>query len=405
MMSKALKILSFLLIGWFSMTGAATVSAQGKARRQSEKTAERTAQFDQLVQRAADARQADRLDEAIKLYQQAVKQRPAWAEGWWALGAMFYELDRYAEGAQSLQRLTMLEPKLGAAWALLGMCEFRLGKYQAALLHLQRGRSLGVGGNEELSSVALYHEVILLNRFEQFELAYKTLLMLVQPREDQAIIEVFGLTMLRLPYLPVETPPDKREMVVKAGRAAYYGAIQQLEESRREYQELLAAYPNAPGVHYAYGVSLLLENSDGALAEFRRELELSPRHVPARLQIAFEYIKRNRHAEGLKYAEEAVQLDPDSIPARNALGRILTETGDYQRAVKELEVGITLAPESPEMRFALARAYSRAGRKAEADRARAEFMRLDNLRRTRGESGTSTLPANAGKPETKRPSP
>jgi len=137
----------------------------------------------------------------------------------------------------------------------------------------------------------------------------------------------------------------------------------------------------------------LRDSPDAALEEFRRELELSPKHVPSMLQIAFEYLKRNEHTAGLPFAEQASQLDPNSFPARNALGRILLELGQIERAIKELETGVKLAPDSPEMHFALARAYSRAGRKAEAAKERAEFMRLDKIRRAQREGLQSPIPA------------
>jgi predicted Zn-dependent protease len=98
----------------------------------------------------------------------------------------------------------------------------------------------------------------------------------------------------------------------------------------------------------------------------------------------------------LPFAEQAVQHDPTSFPARNALGRLLLELEQTDRAIKELETGVKLAPDSPEMRFALARAYSRAGRKNEATKERAEFMRLDKLRRARREGLRSPIPAESG---------
>jgi predicted Zn-dependent protease len=55
--------------------------------------------------------------------------------------------------------------------------------------------------------------------------------------------------------------------------------------------------------------------------------------------------------------------------------------GETNRAIEELEGAAKLAPDSPETIYALARAYTRAGRKQDADRARAEFDRLDKVRR------------------------
>jgi hypothetical protein len=51
---------------------------------------------------------------------------------------------------------------------------------------------------------------------------------------------------------------------------------------------------------------------------------------------------------------------------------------------------VRLAADSPSMRFMLARAYQKAGRQAEAERERAEFLRLDRLVRSR-KQGTQAL--------------
>src|SRR4051812_6037878 len=54
-------------------------------------------QFDTLRKRADEARDAGRLDEAAKLYHHALATNPKWTEGWWSLGTLHYDGDRYAE--------------------------------------------------------------------------------------------------------------------------------------------------------------------------------------------------------------------------------------------------------------------------------------------------------------------
>lgn len=338
--------------------------------------------FAAITKRASEAREADQIEEAISLYRQAVLMRPSWAEGWWYLGTLYYGADRYAEGRDAFRRLVALQPKAGPGWALLGLCEFKLREYDRALEHVQRGRELGLGNNDDLKRVNRFHAALLLTRIEEFELALQILYVLAREKgDDPALVEAMGLATLALPYLPSEVPPDKRELVVMAGRANYYTAARRMKEARREYLELVERYPNTPNIHYSYGVFLLLENPDTALEEFRRELQVWPSHISARLQIAFEYIKRDDYKAGLPFAEQAVELAPRLFTARNALGRILLELGETQRAIKELAEGVRLAPDSPETRYSLARAYARAGRKQEAARERAEFARLDKLRR------------------------
>lgn len=387
---KKVMVLILLLV-----LGKSLIPAQSTRRQQRQPIVA----FESLTTRAAEARANDKLDDAIRLYQQALRQKPNWVEGWWALGTIYYQLDRYSEGRTAFQRLVALESKGGVGWAFLGLCEFQLKDYPNALLHLERGRASGLGDNPEIATVAKYHAAILLNRFEQFELAFVVLTEAAKFRgENPSIMEAFGLTMLRMPLLPSEIPADKREMVMKTGRAAFFGATDKRDVATQEYTELLTAFPTAPNVHYAYGVFLLRDSPEEAMNQFKQELKISPQHIFARLQIAFEAIKRNDPQAGLVYAEESVKLAPNLFAGHNALGRILLELGQTERSIQELEIGVRQAPTSPEMYFALARAYSRAGRKPDADKARAEFMRLDKIRRTGKENMIGDKPETESKP-------
>ena len=379
--------------------------AQTATRKSPTRTATRKSSqvnFTALAKRADEAREANRLEEASALYLQALRLKPAWKEGWWYVGAMFYERDRHAEAREAFLKFVAIDPKFGPALAMLGLCEFQLRQYEPALIHLRQGNLLGVGDNLELRLVTRYHEAILHNRFEQFELAYDVMARLINEQpETPDMVFALGLTMLRMAYLPQDVPADKREIVFKAGRAAYYLNTKRQQEAAQEFKELVENYPDSPGAHYAYGVFLLRDTPEAAIEEFRRELRIDPKHVAARLQIAFEMIKQSRHAEGLPYAEEAVKLAPDLFATHNALGRILLETGEIERAVKELETAVSLAPDSPEMYFALVRAYNRAGRPKDAERARAEFLRLGKIRQAQREGGAASS-VETGAPQKRR---
>jgi len=338
------------------------------------------------------------LSEALDLYAKALRIRPEWPEGWWNVATILYDGDRYLEARDAFRNLVALDPKNGRAWGMLGLCEFQSREYERAVVSLQRGRSLGLDDNKEIESVVRYHTAQLYIRFEQFEIAYDILAEFVQVHnESPKVMEAFGLAILRMPFLASEIPPDKREVVVVAGRAGFYMAARRLAEARTAFDTLLARYPDTPNVHYSFGVFLLNQDADAALKEFRRELEISPLHQPAMVQMAFEYLKRDELTTALPFAEKAVELSPNMFPARNVLGRILLDLGQVERAVKELEEGARIAPSSPEMHFALARAYTRVGRKADATRERELFKRLQDefeARRTRRsfEQPTDTQP-------------
>jgi tetratricopeptide (TPR) repeat protein len=174
-------------------------------------------------------------------------------------------------------------------------------------------------------------------------------------------------------------------------------AARHLDASRKFFGELVANYPDDPNVHYSYGVFILPQDAETALKEFQRAHELDPNHQPAMVQMAFEYLKRRDYDAALPLAEKSVALAPRMFPARNVLGRVLLELGQIERAIHELEEGVRLAPVSPDMHFALARAYTRAGRKADADRENEIFKKLEEkynqqteTKQTDGVKGTAT---------------
>ena len=58
--------------------------------------------FEKLAKRAEEALDADRVPEAIRLYDRATKLRPDWSEGWWHLGTLLFDAGRFLD-ARSLR--------------------------------------------------------------------------------------------------------------------------------------------------------------------------------------------------------------------------------------------------------------------------------------------------------------
>jgi len=342
-----------------------------------------SAEFDRLVQTAAEARQEQRWEDAIELYAKVVKIKPDYVEGYWYQGTSYYSLDDHAKGAEAFRKVVRLAPKNGAAYAFLGLCEFGLKDYDRALQHLLQSRILGVGDTQELGGVARYHAALLMTRMEQYEQALETLGEFANEGDDNPrVIEAMGIATLRMALLPVEVPAERRERVLMAGRASYMMATRNTASAGKAFDTLAARYPETPNVHYAYGIFLLQEEPDKGIAEFTRELELQPGHPWSLMQIAFEYLKRGEASAALPWAQQAAAAAPNAFPAHKALGQALLETGDVEGAIKELQIGLKLAPDSPGLHFTLAKAYQRAGRAEDAAREREEFTRLDRLGRT-----------------------
>ncbi len=319
----------------------------------------------------------NRLDDALTEYYKALKIKPDWTEGWWHLGLISYDAQRYEPARDALRRVVTLSPNDARSWGIMGLCEFQLKDYDAALEHLQRARQLGVRG-DELAPVFRYHSAILLTRLGLFEQAQMVLNeFAVEGTDSPNVILAFGIATLRLPMLPTDLPGERRDAVMLAGRAQYFSASRLLPAATGAFEQLVARYPDLSNVHYAFGSFLLGEEPDRGVQELQKELQVTPNHSSAMLALAFEYIKRSDYPTAKTWAEKAVAADPMDFAARKALGQVLLETGDTDGAVRELEAGVKMAPTSPVMHFQLAKAYQKAGRTADAEHERAEFTRLD----------------------------
>jgi hypothetical protein len=72
----------------------APVSAQSTRKtrpkqRPAQAPATAETQFNNFVKQADEARLAERFDDAVKLYGEALKIKPKWPDGWWYVGAIF----------------------------------------------------------------------------------------------------------------------------------------------------------------------------------------------------------------------------------------------------------------------------------------------------------------------------
>ena len=337
--------------------------------------------FPELSKQAASARERNQIDQAIKLYRECVRLRPSWAEGWWYLGTLLYDKDAFADAGQALARFVKIDANAAPGYALLGLSEYETKKYSDALPHLEKALSLGLKGDPQVSKVTRFHAGLLLTYFGQFESALQRYAQLaVQSGGDPDMTVAVGLAAMRMPLLPRDLPASQQEIVIAAGTAVQDSLSRRPADAQRAFESLVAKYPNTPQVHNIYGAFLLASDPDAAIREWRLELEISPKHVPARLQLAFEYVKRGEPASGLAYAREAVELAPDLFVAHNALGQALVGSGKLSEGIAELEKARDLAPDSPETRVVLASAYAKAGRDQDAKRERTEFLRLRKLR-------------------------
>ncbi len=360
---------------------SATAVALAQTKQGPRENRQGAGQFSELSRAAEKARQADRLDEALRLYEKALKLNPQWAEGWWHLGTLHYDANRYGEGQIAFKNLVGVSPRLGPGWAMLGLCEFELHDYGNSLIHLRRGRALGLGGEQEITTVVRYHEALLLIQKSDFESATQLLSSLVKHGVVSDDVRVaLGLALLHVPLFPHQVDPSKDGLIHAAGGVAELMAMGNYDQADSAFRQLLLDYPQTPFAHYAYGAMLAsLSRYEEAERELREETRVTPESALPDMQLAYVFLRLHRYAEALTLGQKAVELAPHSFAAHYLMGRTLLELNHVSEAVRELETARRLGPYSTEVRYNLARAYAKAHRQREANAERAEFARLSSL--------------------------
>jgi len=336
--------------------------------------------FDEIAREAESARTTDRLQDALQLYRQGVNLRPSWQDGWWWLGSLYYEQDRFAEAQAALARSVVASSKPGPAYAFLALSEYETHDYARALEHFEKWSLAGSPGTDELLDVASFHWALLLTREGRFVHALYLLAAKAQKRGySPALAEAMGLASLRMASLPEDYPPQRREMVWLAGRAALYAAQQPHDFERADEfaRRLLLHYSEQPNVHYFRGTLFdFRKMPEAAKQEYQEELRISPLHAPAMVELARLSLAEHNFDEAASWARRAAEISPEDPVAHYSLGRALLATGQARQAALELESAARRAPDSAPIRFQLATAYRKLGRNKEAEREFAVFADL-----------------------------
>jgi tetratricopeptide (TPR) repeat protein len=349
-------------------------------------TAQTPTTFESAAEAARLALREDRPIEAAHWLDRALELDPQWEEGWWYRAGIWYQQDRLPEAARAYRAVTALNPAMGPAWLMLGLTQYRRGDYHRARDSIERAVSLGLGGNEELRFSAYFHLGALLTRFEEYERAFTILFPLAKNHSQNPYLrEALGICVLRAPYAPPELPAERRELVRRVGEAVAHWAVEDTPRAEQAFEGILRDFPAERNVHYVFGQFLGVRNQERALGLFRRELEISPEHVPARLQLAWQHLNRGDPERALQWAREAAGFQSQSPSVRYVMGRVFLDLRQVDEAISELEAALTQMPASTQIRGALARAYFQAGRLQDARRQQAEIDRLRAELRVREE--------------------
>ena len=360
----------------FSAVRAAAVACLVIAQFAAAQTLPET--FEDLSSRAQAALDSHP-DQAAALYKKALELQPVWPEGWFYMGGALYRLNRYNEAIEAFNKGIEQSPGNGVAWAFLGLCEYELGHYDKALSDIGKGEQMGLGSNVGFESAVRQRAAMALIRSSLFDQAMAQLQPLAKYQQSlPPVVEAVGLSALAVSQDPSKLSEARRKVVMMAGTAMWAATSQRPKDAEEGFRQLLEAYPNEPGVHYAHGLYLMDIDQHGALQEFQKELRIDPNHWPALLVSAFLTTREGAPDVAMQLAERARKLAPSNYMwlCDAEMGRALLAKDEAEKAIPLFEDSVKRQPDNAQTHYYLEQAYRRAGRKADAQREKAEFVRL-----------------------------
>lgn len=334
--------------------------------------------FEDLARRA-EALIDSQPAEAANLYKQALAIRKDWAEGWLYLGGALYQLSRYAEASDAFRKGVQLAPQIGSGWAFLGLNEAELGDQDQALADIRKGEDLGLGSNREFETAVRVKAARILIKSSSYDEALLQLQPLAKRNESSpGVVETMGLCSLAFPDDIAQLPAQRKAVVELAGKASWSTAAQHPEQAAESYRQLLAQYPNEPGVHYAYGLYLMDTDLTRALAEFQKELQISPNHWPSYFVVASIQLRQGAPDQALQTLREVMKIVPAKYRwlGHAELGRANMNADHLEAAIAEFQSAARLMPSNPNVHYFLSEAFRRTGRKDDAQKERVEFEKL-----------------------------
>lgn len=305
-----------------------------------------------------------RYEQAISEYKIALRTAPKNPGVRSNLGLALYKADRFVEATQEFAAAHALAPSNKQIMLLLGDCYLRQGENRRVidLLSAEYKSDLGDMAVAYLLGTALIRD----NQVEPGQQIVDRILSLGDSAEARLLI---GTT--------------------KMMAHDFAGALVDVTKA-------VELNPKLPSVHSYHGRALLQTgDSAGALAAFRRELEINSNDFDSNLNIGALLRQEQSYEEAKPYLVKALTLRPGDPAVRYQLAALDLAMGQVEDARKGLEELTRQEPRFLEAHVTLATVYYRLKRKSDADRERAIVQKLNEeiqAQQPGVKGGADTLP-------------
>jgi len=284
-------------------------------------------------------------DEANRMGEELLRQRPNFTYGYRQLGYIAMEQGNYKRAIPYLRRAIKMQPDDWEIFQQLGLALFYENQLDESLIHLRHALEMfpdDASTHHMLgmtlrwlykNNEAIQHFRRALELNPDFPGAHGNLAnaLLSQGNAEEAIAHY---------RQALQQQPDFTEARYMLGVAL--GGQGKTEEAIQCYHQVLEAKPDDAQAHSSLGVALsTIGQLDEAVDHLRRAIQIDPNHVAAHHKLGQILAVTSRPAEAVKAFRKVVQLKPDRPIPINDLAWILATCPDD--AVRSADEAVKLA--------------------------------------------------------------
>ncbi|MGD0359436.1 MAG: tetratricopeptide repeat protein [Bryobacteraceae bacterium] len=333
---------------------------------------------EQLFREAVAAQQHGDDAQAVRKYQELLKQYPDAVELRANLGAALATLGRYDEAIEQYRAVLAKKDNPGLRLNL-ALAYYKKGALREAVQEFNT--LLGQQPGDTRIATLLAECYARLGQDGQ-AIAVLTPVEAAHP-DDLAVAWLLGSAMIRAGHKRdglervdrVARQSKNPEAYLLAGQTSL--KMNEFERARDYADAALRLNPRLPGAETLRGSVLsYLGDTDGATAALKKAVDADPNDFDAQVALGA-VLHTARDLDGARqHLQAALVLKPDSNLARYEWARLERTEGHVEAAVKDLERVVHDDPNWAQPHVELAALYFRMNRQADGDKERATFDRL-----------------------------
>jgi tetratricopeptide (TPR) repeat protein len=361
-------------------------------------------------------------DDALKLYEQAIAQKPAIWDAQYYLGRIHLENERYAQAVEPLGNANNLKPDDPETISSFGVALSKSGRSTEAITYLTRITALKryikedfyylgeayANDQQWLQAAQVFKEGADLRGTDPNGYFYWATMLFNAGKLDEAVegyakvrsvdqsVSHAGTfrylaEIYRLRGMPdkalghyqslLQREPNDTEALFQAGYISF--KLNQLDQAKDYFRKLITVDPkhaggaaNLAALEARYNEKLVGLNEKTPGITLREVVHANPSSVEAHVNLGAQLLTEGVFPEALTILERAVSLRPNSAAAQYNLGLAQLKEKKYEEAITSNKKALELKPEWPDAYNNLGLAYAGLGRWKEAAAASSEAVRL-----------------------------